>query len=305
MKNYYEILEIEENAGQDEIKKQYRKLSKEYHPDVNPSGTDKFKEIAEAYEYLGDPQKRQQYDTQRKNPMGGSSFEDIFSQMFGGQNPFQQRRPTAAPKIIKLKVSPIESYLGSEKTITYIKNNHCQTCNGSGGDQKQCNGCNGVGYKVKQFGTGYMVQQVRTTCDSCGGKGYTLVHRCYGCDGKGIKTTTQEVNIKLPIGIDNGQYMKLEGYGDFINGVYGDLVVQVEVEPKDGFEKIDNDLIYNFYLSLDDLNLETYKIPHPDGDLNTKAPKIFDTSKPLRLRGKGYNSTGDMYVKLHVKFERV
>jgi len=304
MKSYYEILEIEEKATQDEIKKQYRKLSKEYHPDVNPAGTEKFKEIAEAYEHLGDQQKRQQYDNRRTNPYGGTSFEDIFSQMFGNQNHFQQRKPTAAPKVLKVKISPIESFLGSEKVITYIKNNHCHTCNGSGGEQKQCGGCNGAGYKVKQFGTGFMVQHVRTSCDSCGGKGYTLVHRCYNCDGRGVKSTTQEINIKLPVGIDNGQYMKLENYGDFSNGSYGDLVVQVEVEPKDGFEKIDNDLIYNLYLGLDDLKIETYKIPHPNGDLNTKSPKIFDTSKPLRLRGKGYNSVGDMYVKLHVKFER-
>ena len=105
------------------------------------------------------------------------------------------------------------------------------------------------------------------------------------------------------MGIDNGQYMKLENYGDFVNGVYGDLVIQVEVEPKDGYEKMNNDLIYNLFLNLDEAKSDSFRIPHPSGDLNTQAPKIFDSSKPLRLKGKGYNG-GDMYVKLNVKFER-
>jgi molecular chaperone DnaJ len=303
MKNYYEILGIEENSSQDEIKKQYRKLSKEYHPDVNPNGTEKFKEIAEAYENLGDEQKRQQYDHKRKNPYGGTSFEEMFSQMFGGQNPFQQRRQAAPTKMVKVQISPIESFLGSEKTITYFKENHCQGCNGSGGEQQRCGGCNGSGFRVKTFGTGFMTQQIRSSCDVCGGKGYTLVHKCYFCDGRGTKATSHDVKINLPVGIDNGQYLRLEKLGDFVNGEYGDLVLQIELVPQDGYEKINNDLIYSLFLNLQEINSNTYKIPHPNGDLNMTAPKLFDTSKPLRLKGKGYNG-GDMYVKLNVRFER-
>lgn len=304
MKNYYNILGIEESSTSEDIKKQYRKLSKEFHPDVNPDGEEKFKDIAEAFEVLSDTNKRAQYDKQRKNPYGGTQFEDIFSQMFGGQNPFQQRRqPTAPAKIVKVNISPIESYLGSEKKITYFKESQCQGCNGSGGEQQKCGGCGGSGYIVKQFGTGFMVQQIRTACDICSGRGYTLIHKCYFCSGSGKKSETQEINIKLPVGIDNGQYMKLENYGDFVNGVYGDLVIQVEVEPKDGYEKMNNDLIYNLFLNLDEAKSDSFRIPHPSGDLNTQAPKIFDSSKPLRLKGKGYNG-GDMYVKLNVKFER-
>ena len=303
MKNYYEILGIEENTSQDEIKKQYRKLSKQYHPDVNPGGDEKFKEINEAYETLSDTQKRQQYDHQRKNPYSGTNFEDIFSQMFGGQNPFQQRRPAAPSKIVKVQVSPIESFLGSEKTITYFKENHCQGCNGSGGEQQRCSGCNGSGHKIKTFGTGFMTQQIRTTCDICSGRGFTLVHKCYFCDGRGTKTTSHEIRVNIPVGIDNGQFLRLERLGDFVNGDYGDLVLQVELTPKDGFEKMNNDLIYNLFLNLDEVNKDVYRIPHPSGDLNMNAPKVFDTSTPLRLKGKGY-SGGDMYIKLNVKFER-
>jgi len=304
MKNYYEILGIEENSGQDVIKKQYRKLSKEYHPDVNPAGSEKFKEIAEAYDILSNDQKRQQYDHQRKNPYAGSSFEEMFSQMFGGQNPFQQQRRQAAPsKVVKVQINPIESFLGSEKTITYFKENHCQGCNGSGGEQQKCGGCNGSGFRVKTFGTGFMTQQIRSACDVCGGKGFTLVHKCYFCDGRGTKQSSHEVKINLPVGIDNGQYLRLEKLGDFVNGDYGDLVIQIELISQDGYEKINNDLIYNLFLNLQEVNDDTFKIPHPQGDLNMTAPKLFDTSKPLRLKGKGYNG-GDMYVKLNVRFER-
>ena len=306
MKDYYKILEVEEKATDDDIKKSYRALSKKYHPDVNPDGAEKFKEIAEAYEVLGDKTKRVQYDNSKNNPYNGTPFENIFSQMFAGNNPnFRQHRRKSAPdKIIKVQITPIESYLGQEKTIQYFKDNHCNICNGSGGEQQGCNTCGGTGFQIKTFGTGFMVQQVRTACQTCGGRGYTLIHKCYSCEGRGVKSAAHEIRVKIPVGIDNGQYVKLGDLGDFRNGEYGDLVIQIELIPKDGFEKMDNDLIYNLFLNLDEIQKDKYVVPHPDGDLNVNAPKIFDTSKPLRLRGKGYGG-GDMYVKLNVKFERL
>jgi molecular chaperone DnaJ len=148
-----------------------------------------------------------------------------------------------------------------------------------------------------------MVQQMRVACASCGGRGYTLVHRCFKCDGRGVKPATHDVKVKLPVGVDNGQFLKLENLGDFRNGEYGDLVVQIELVNKDGYEKLNDDLIYNLYLNLEELKQDKYVIPHPNGELSINAPKVFDTSRPLRLRNKGYNN-GDMYVKLNVKFER-
>jgi len=129
------------------------------------------------------------------------------------------------------------------------------------------------------------------------------VHKCYSCDGRGVKSKANEIKINVPHGSDNGQFLKLQNMGDFSNGEYGDLVIQIEMVNKDGYEKINNDLVYNLYLNLEEVNKEKYTIPHPSGDLNTSAPKVFDTSKPLRLKGKGYQG-GDMYVKLHVRFER-
>jgi molecular chaperone DnaJ len=226
----------------------------------------------------------------------------MFSQMFGGG--FQQPKRKSAPdKIVKVQISPIESYKGEEKTIQYMKDTHCNVCNGSGGEQQVCGSCNGQGVFIKTMGTGFMSQQIRSACPTCGGRGYTLVHRCYGCDGRGTKQNAADLRIMIPKGVDSGQYLKVERAGDFKNGEYGDLVIQIEVVPKDGFEKFNNDLIYNLFFNLEDLKKDKYNIPHPDGELRIDSPKIFDSSKPLRLRGKGYNG-GDMYLKLNVKFEK-
>jgi len=305
MKDYYKILEVEEKASADEIKKSYRSLSKKYHPDVNPNGTEQFKEIAEAYDVLSNPDKKANYDNSKSNPFQGTPYADMFSQMFrNGNSQFKQpRRKNAPDKVIKVQVSPVESYLGSNKELHYVKNNHCQTCNGSGGEQQMCGTCKGQGFEIKTYGTGFMVQQIRSACNTCGGKGYTLVHKCYGCGGQGVKSTANNIKITLPRGIDSGQFLKVENAGDFKNGEYGDLVIQVELVNKDGYEKMNDDLIYNLYLNLEETQQEKYVIPHPDGSLSMEAPRVFDSSRPLRLRGKGYNG-GDMYVKLNVRFER-
>lgn len=304
MKDYYKILEVNENATDDEIKKSYRNLSKKFHPDVNPNGAEKFKEVAEAYEVLSDKQKRDLYNRQKNNPNGFTNMGDVFSHMFG-DNPFfgNQKRKNAPDKIVKIQLTPVDSYLGVEKTIQYMKEVHCNGCNGKGGEQQTCSHCGGQGYQVKSFGTGFMIQQVRTMCGVCAGRGYTLIHKCNTCDGKGKNPSVSSINIKIPHGIDNGQFIKLQNLGDFNNGDYGDLIIQIVMTQANGFEKINNDLVYNLYLSLEDLKSDKYSIPHPDGEVVVSAPKIFDSSKPLRLRGRGYNG-GDMYVKMHVKFER-
>ena len=302
MKDYYKILEVEEKASQDEIKKSYRKLAALYHPDKNPQGEEKFKEVAEAYEVLSNPEKRQKYDNRGNNPFQGTAYEDMFNQMFGGAKS-QPRRKSAPDKIIKVQISPLESYRGEEKKIQYMRDHHCGVCQGSGGEQQICKTCGGQGSIIKTFGTGFLVQQMRSSCPSCAGRGYTLVHRCFNCDGRGTKPSTDQISILLPKGTDSGQYLKIERSGDFKNGEYGDLIIQVELVSKDGYEKMNNDLIYNLFLDLDQVKEEKYLIPHPDGDLRIDSPKIFDTSKPLRIRGKGYVG-GDLYIKLNVRFEK-
>lgn len=305
MKDYYKILEVEENASSEEIKKSFRNLSKMYHPDLNPNGSEKFKEINEAYETLSDENKRQQYNHKRKNPYAGTDFENFFSQMFNGAN-FQNnfpRQKQAPDKIIKLQVGVLESYKGLQKNVTYFRNVQCHGCGGSGGDQQACQSCRGVGFHVKTFGTGFMVQQVRQICNTCGGRGYTLIHKCIQCNGRGVKNASNEIKLTLPVGVDNGQFFKLANMGDFRNGDWGDLVIQVELNSESNFEKVNNDLVYNLFLNLQELSSDKFRIPHPDGELILTAPDSIDTSKPLRVKGKGFLD-GDMYVKLFVKFDK-
>ena len=304
MKNYYKILEVEENATDEQIKKSFRNLSKQYHPDINPNGSEKFKEINEAYEVLSDREKRHRYDNTKNNPYANTNFEDFFSQMFRGNFQNMERRKNAPDKLVKLQISPIESYLGSEKSVNYLREIHCNSCNGSGGDQQICKSCGGSGAQIKTFGTGFMVQQIRTICQDCGGKGYTIVHKCFYCDGKGANQQPNEIKISIPMSSDNGQFLKIKDAGDFRHGEYGDLLIQLEMVPKDGFEKINNDLIYNLEMNFEQANKEKYIIPHPSGELVVSSPPIIDTSRPLRLKGKGFNG-GDMYVKLVLKFARV
>jgi molecular chaperone DnaJ len=304
MKDYYKILGVEENASDEDIKKQYRKLSKEYHPDLNPQGAETFKEIAEAYENIGSTSKRAEYDNRRKNPFNGNNLDDLFNSMFSGGNPFrQQQRKSAPDKIIKLAITIQESFLSSEKNITYLRNGACNTCKGSGGEQQRCNTCGGLGFQLKTFGTGFMVQQIRTNCETCGGRGYTLIHKCYYCDGRGVKAESHQINIKIPHGIDDGQFIKLKSLGDFNQGEYGDLVLQIQILPDESWQKMGNDLVYKVFLDYEDLKRPNYLIPHFHGELSVTAPKIFDTSKPLRVRGKGFNN-GDLYINLFVRFDR-
>jgi molecular chaperone DnaJ len=140
-------------------------------------------------------------------------------------------------------------------------------------------------------------------CPNCEGRGYNLINKCYKCSGKGTLGNANEIKINIPKGIDSGQFVRIRGMGDYRNGNYGDLLIQIELKSSEGFEKMGSDLVYNLYLNYEDLLKDKYSIPHPDGELIVPAPKNFDTSKPLRLRGKGYSS-GDMFIKIHVKFDR-
>lgn len=309
MKNYYKILEVQENASEEDIKKNYRNLSKKYHPDVNPDGAERFTEINEAYEVLKDKSKREQYDFSLKNPNHGAfSIEDLIKRSFGGDfnfgGDFGFRRQNQAPdQIIKLEISPIESYRGVEKTFFYNHKKMCDPCSGSGGDKETCPTCNGTGQAFKTFGNGFIMQRVGVNCNTCNGKGFKFKTKCYICNGDGTQQESKQLKVKIPKNIDNGEFLKLRGVGNFANGSYGDLVIQIQLNPKDGFEKMGNDLVYNLFLNLEDLKQEKLTVPHPDGDLILNFPKVFDTSKPLRLKNKGY-ADGDMYIKLYVKFEK-
>lgn len=301
--NYYDVLGVQENADQDTIKKAYRSLAKKHHPDKG--GDDEtFKKVSEAYDVLSDESKRQQYDNQRRNPfgdMGGGGFNpfgDMFN-MFGGQ----QKRRGAPEKVIDIMVTVIESYLGVDKNITYPRKHSCGDCNGSGGERLHCNVCNGIGVIVQRMGNGMFVQMVQSQCNNCNGRGYNLVKVCHTCKGNGNVEKLETINIKLPHGIDDGQFIRVQGKGDYHNGIYGNLIIRSKVTSVDNFEKFGDDLIYNKYFTIEDLKNESFIVPHPNGNLSIKFPPVFDSSLPLRVKSKGFNG-GELYIKQFVKFTR-
>jgi molecular chaperone DnaJ len=305
MKDYYKILGVEENSTDDDIKKAYRNLSKQFHPDVNPQGTERFKEIADAYENIGTKEKREQLKSRQSNPFAGQGFEDMFRDMFGGGGGGgnRYRRPGVPDKVVTVNITPVQSYNGDEITINYFRNKGCDSCSGSGGNREVCSGCGGYGYHSIVSGSGYFRQEVRQVCKTCNGDGFKLNNKCHMCSGSGKKPTTETIRIKVPVGIDDGQFLKLGELGDFHDGIYGNLVIQIKMMNIDGYEKIGNDLILNYYMDIEALKKDSIIIKHPSSDLKMDLPMDFDSSKPLRLKGKGYNG-GDMYVRLHVKFDR-
>jgi len=320
MKNYYEILGVSKEASQDEIKKQYRKLSKQYHPDINPTGADKFKEIAEAYDVLSDENKRQVFDRggdpNSKNPFGGQggfgNMDDFLRNMGFNGDPFgstfnNQRQQSRVPDtIIELLVNPVESFLGSKKNLNFVIQDECNTCSGAGGTRKVCSQCGGQGYITQTVGTGFFRQMVQNPCGGCNTTGYQITNACKTCSGKGTLPKQQNVDFNLPVGCDDGDFFRLGMMGNYYYGAgRGNVVVKVVMTKEGGYEKMGRDLVYNKIMTPLELLLDnTFNIPHPSGDLKVNKPLGLNTEKPLRLKGKGYTIqgvVGDMYVKLHVR----
>jgi len=303
LENYYEILGVSQTATQDEIKKAFRTKSKTMHPDKGGNEED-FKRINEAYDTLGNEEKRAQYDQRGSNPFGGSDpFADMFGSFFNG---FGQQQRRAPEKIIDLNVGVIDSFVGKEHMTTFTRKVQCSPCQGQGGERVTCHVCQGQGFIIQRMGNSFFSNVVKVACTGCSGRGHNFKKTCNICYGDGRVDEIQQINIKLPIGITDGQFIKGQGYGDYFNGMYGDVIFKINIVPQDGFERNNKDLIYNKFLSLSDLNSETINIPHPDGELSLSMPIEIDTSKPLRVRGKGFkHENGDLYVNLYIKHTRL
>lgn len=307
MENYYQILGVSETATQEEIKKAYRKKAVEHHPDKGGS-EETFKQIASAYDVLGDENKRRDYDNRKNNPFanagpnfqGFNPFEEFFNNSF-----YKTRKKAAPEKVIELNVGVLESFKGIEKTVNYIRKHQCNGCKGTGGNRTDCGTCGGQGFVSIRQGTGLFIQITRQTCNSCSGRGYTITNACHICSGNGSISNAETINLKLPHGIDEGQLFRLKSHGDFQEGVYGDLVIKIRLLPENNFEKNGADLIYNLYFNYEDLKKQTVEIPHPNGNLSINLPSEIDTSKPLRIKSKGFgNGQGDLFIRQFVKFKR-
>lgn len=295
---------VNENSSKDEIKKAYRKLSKQFHPDVNPDGVEKFKEIAEAYDVLGDDDKKTKYDFDRKNPFGGGGrFDDVFNMFNNGFNPFEQRRQQRAPdKILNINIYPTESFLGVKKNVTYQRKEQCNICNGGGGDKTTCSTCHGHGVIQQKFGLGGQTFIQNTTCPTCNGKGSNITNPCYSCNGNGFKVNLNTINVDIPKSVDNGDFLRVGRSGDYQSNVgYGDLVIQIRMIDDGVFQKVGNNLHTYIKLSPEDFfKKDDIHLEHPEGAIKIKFPTKLDTSVPIRVKTKGFftqEGKGDFIIK--------
>ncbi|MCK9575535.1 MAG: molecular chaperone DnaJ [Clostridia bacterium] len=345
-KNYYDILGVSKTASADEIKSAYRKLAKQYHPDLNKASdaTAKFKDINEAYEILGDEQKRSNYDnfgSAEGNPFnnfGGSAsngggfssffgggggtnfggFEDIFSNIFGGgfSSGSAHRVSKGADISASLDLTFEEAAFGVEKTVLVSRMENCTKCNGTGAkDGKEfatCSDCGGSGQKRYQQDTVFGRVVNVGTCRTCGGTGKIIKQKCTECLGKGIVRVNRNVTIKVPAGIDNGQAITLRGEGD--NGkdgaINGDLIIEVKVRPHALLVRKEYDLYLNVYIpyTLSILG-GTIQIPTLNGKISFTVPELTQSGTVFKRHGEGIknlrrNAKGDMYITINVEFPK-
>lgn len=333
-KSYYEILGVDKNATPEEIKKAYRKKAIQYHPDrqggksdaEKKEAEDKFKEAAEAYGVLSDPDKRQRYDQFGRAGVGGAagnggpfggfsggmSMDDIFSMfgdIFGGRSGFgggfsgfggssysggSQRRFRGSDLRVKVKLSLKEVAEGVDKKFKLKKYVTCTHCNGTGAEgsssSETCPNCHGSGTVVKNQQTILGTMQTRTTCPTCGGEGKIVKNKCKQCAGEGIVYGEEVVTVKIPAGVAEGMQLSMSGRGNAgkHNGIPGDLLIVVEEEKDKELIRDNNDLIYNLLLGFPTAALGgAVEIPTIDGKVKVRIDPGTQPGKVLRLRGKG------------------
>lgn len=324
-RDYYEVLGIDKNASEDEIKKAYRKLAIKYHPDRNPGSKEaeeKFKEAAEAYDVLHDPQKRQQYDQFGFNApgaggyggfgeTGGFSMDDIFSMFgdvfgghgggfrgFGGFSGESNRQPPqyrGTDLRLKVKLSLQEIATGVTKKFKVKKDVTCTHCHGSGAENgsgsETCPTCHGSGVVVKTVRTMLGMMQTQTECPTCHGEGTVIKDKCRLCHGTGVVKGEEIVEIKIPAGVAEGMVVNVPGKGNAgqRNGISGNIQVYIEEEENDTFIRDGQDVIYNLLLDFPTAALGgEVEIPTLEGTrVRIKIDAGTQPGKALRLRGKG------------------
>ncbi len=335
-RDYYEILEISRDASDVEIKKAYRKMALKYHPDKNPGNSEaeeKFKEAAEAYEVLRDPNKKARYDRYGHDGLRGSggfsgqgmSMDDIFSQFgdifeeafggfgFGGSRTRQRRRVNRGSNIrVKVKLSLEEIANGVQKKIKVNKYVNCDVCEGSGAaggsSYSTCSTCHGTGQVTQVTNTFLGQMQTTSTCPYCGGEGQIITKKCTKCGGNGIVKGEDIIEIKIPAGVAEGMQLSVSGKGNAgaRKGVPGDLLVLIEEAPHKELERDGMNLIYHKFLSFPEATLgTTINVPTVNGKARVKIEPGTQAGKILRLKGKGLpdiNSytKGDLMVNINI-----
>lgn len=339
-RDYYEVLGVAKGASADEIKKSYRKIALQHHPDRNPgdaSAEEKFKEAAEAYDVLSNPDKRAQYDRFGHAGMGGggrsgggpggmnmedifSNFgdvfgDDIFGSFFGGggRSGGGRRQGTRGANLrVKLKMDFGEIAHGANKKIKVKKYVPCNTCSGSGAKDKSsiqtCNTCGGSGQvrKVSQTFLGQM--QTVTTCPTCNGEGTQITAKCGACKGEGRVYGEETLSLDIPAGVVDGMQLSMSGKGNAgeRGGAPGDLLILIEEEKHEQLKRADLDVVYYLHVSFPEAVLGTQvEVPTIDGKAKIKIPAGTQSGKIFRLKGKGFPAfqsyeKGDELVEVNV-----
>ncbi len=335
-KDYYEILGVTKGASKDEIKKAFHKLAHKYHPDKNKGDDKKFKEVNEAYQTLSDDQKRAQYDQFGSNFQSGgfqgnqggfggfdpSGFAqqgfdmgdlgDIFSDFFAGGMGGGRSQPRRGRDIsTEITVSFAEAVFGVERRVLIAKTSKCLTCDGVGAkpgtSMKKCSTCNGKGqiHETKRSFLGTFSST--KLCDTCGGTGEVPSTPCATCHGAGVLRREEEVSIKIPAGMNDGEMVRLSGMGEAIShGTSGDLYIKINVMPHPTFRREGHNLAMNLDIKLSEALLGGERtIETLDGKLSVKIPESVAPNEILRVREKGVpqgkNKRGDLMIKLVIK----
>ncbi len=323
-RDYYEILGVSKGASDPEIKKAYRKLALQYHPDKNPDNKEaevKFKEAAEAYEVLSDPQKRQQYDQFGHQAFegggfgaGGMNMDDIFSQfgdIFGdafsgfgfGRGRGQRRTRKGTNLRVKIKLNLEEIVNGVEKKIKVTK-----LVNAEGIEFTTCSTCRGAGPVTRVTNTILGQMQTASTCPTCQGSGQTIGSRPAGVDASGLEKKEVVIPINIPAGVEGGMQLNMQGHGNSApgGGTPGDLIIVIAEESHPDLVRDGDNLHYTAFVSFVDAVLgSNVEIPLVTGKVKIKVEPGTQSGKVLRLRGKGIPSlngygTGDLLVTVHV-----
>lgn len=327
-RDYYEVLGVDKNASEAEIKSAFRKLAKKYHPDVSkePDAAEKFKEAQEAYAVLSDANKRRQYDQfghSAFDQMGGAGasgfdfsdfdFSDIFGDIFGSGFGFGGRSSNRSRRgndtLVRIDLTFEEAVLGCKKDVKIDTMVECDSCNGKGGHgEKTCQTCHGSGQVTSEQRTIFGSFATRSTCQTCHGKGVTYDTKCSKCHGEGRIRENKTVEVKIPAGVDTGNKLRLNGKGEAgVNGgPNGDLYLEFKVKSHPLFERDENDVYLTLPITITEAVLGCKKdVPTLNGTVKLSIPAGSKTNDKHRLKGKGIadpqtGRKGDMYVIIDI-----
>lgn len=329
--DYYKILGVDKKATQDEIKSQYRKLVKQYHPDLHPNDAQaaaKFKEINEANEVLSDPQKRAKYDYELENPFaaqgGGFSGEggfdggfDIFSQIFNqftggaGARSAKSAETKGVDLNIEVNLSFLDAAKGCTKEITFTRKEPCKDCKGTGAkggtSYKTCDKCHGSGQVQFASGSGFFRTISTRVCPECSGRGKKIIDKCTTCGGKGYNRTNTTLKVDVPAGADNRSYIVKRGMGDASSngGPAGDLYIIFNVQPHKILKRKNYDLYVDLPISYKCATMGgKIQVPWIDDTFTLEIPEGTQNGKTFTVRGKGLKSkfgSGNMYITVYIE----